>query len=493
MDDTNKNPMEKDNTPADAPESHEDLIKRLTQADPAWAEILTGPEEEKTAKENAPESFDEFMSRQEGGNEPAAYALPAEGEIPVLKGVPENFDEFMSRQEGGKDPSAYEEAQTDEAYIAEAKARTEAAEQEATAKAKKKGNITIILTVVLVVLIAAAAALMWMLFGKQASGDYSSPVVTVNGETSDGYEFALSFGQIWQYYSYYGISDTATIKQNVVDQLAYINMTAKAAKDEGLELDEDDLAQAEEQIKTIVEAAEESSVSAEEFIRQQYGFEIPLEKLRAIMEKQSLAQKYINKVIDEKNAAYADNNDAIEAEYETNRKDYDVCHVSYIFLESTEDAVHITDAVAEGKSLGDAASEIAGDAEIKQLDGYTYNVLSQSFSQDAADWIFKTDDDGNYITESGATKVVTIQGGTYVLYQNNVPGKDETTGENGTPAWIGTVANTLSEKDMQTWYDEFTAAYANKVTTDDAAIDTIIAAITGQDADKTTAAVNVIS
>lgn len=500
MDDTNNNPIENENIPENAPESYEDFLKRQGEAAADEIQAAVGEAVEETAAEDIPAAVEEIAADAEPGEaaaevpqaEAAADGVPAVEEIPDQETAAESFDEFMSRQEGVAETAAAEDVQADEAALAEAEAEA-AAEQEKIAKVKKKRRTTITLTVVLIVLVAAAAALAWMLFGKQASGDYSSPVVTVDGESSDGYEFALSFSQLWHYYSYYGMSDTATLKQNVVDQLAYINMTAKAAKDAGLELDEDDLAQAEEQINAIVRSAEESSVSAEELIRQQYGIEIPLEKLRAVMEKQSVAQKYINKIIDEKTSAYTDNNDAVGAEYEANRKNYDVCDVSYIFLESTEDAVHITDAVAEGKSLGDAASEIAGDAEIKQLSGFTYDVIAQSFSQDAADWIFKTDDDGNYITEAGAAKVVTIQGGTYVLYQNNVPGKDESAGENGNPAWIDTVASALSEKDMQTWYDEFTASYKDKITTDDAAINAIIAAITGQSAAQTTAAAQAVN
>lgn len=500
MDDTNNNPIENENIPENAPESYEDFLKRQGEAAADEIQAAVGEAVEETAAEDIPAAVEEIAADAEPGGaaaevpraEAAADGVPAVEEIPDQETAAESFDEFMSRQEGVAETAAAEDVQADEAALAEAEAEA-AAEQEKIAKVKKKRRTTITLTVVLIVLVAAAAALAWMLFGKQASGDYSSPVVTVDGESSDGYEFALSFSQLWQYYSYYGMSDTATLKQNVVDQLAYINMTAKAAKDAGLELDEDDLAQAEEQINAIVKAAEESSVTTDELIRRQYGIDIPMEKLKAILDKQSLAQKYIDKVIADKNAAYAEKADEIEAEYEANRKSYDVCNVSYIFLDSTEDAVHITDAVAEGKSLGDAAAQIASDAEIKQISGYTYEVLSQSFSQDAADWIFKTDDDGNYITKDGAAKVVTIQGGTYVLYQNSVPSRDETVGVSGNPVWVTTVIDNLTNKDMQSWYDEFTASYKDKIITDDAAINTIIAAITGQGSAQTTAAVQAVN
>ena len=177
-------------------------------------------------------------------------------------------------------------------------------------------------------------------------------------------------------------------------------------------------------------------MSAESLIKQMYGVDVPIDSFRKISEKQLLAQKYINKVINEAEEKYssADSESLILAEYESNKSAYDTCDVVYIYCETTEDAVHIVDAINGGASLEDAINTVAPDTQTRPLKGYTREVISQQFSSEAAEWIYAADDNGEYKNKAGSAATLNIQGGSYVIYQNSEPARDES--RTGTVSYV---------------------------------------------------------
>lgn len=371
------------------------------------------------------ESFEEFLRKQEVLLPSDTDAVnDAEQKTQDEPSPAESFHDFIARQTAGDADGAEPAADEEPAESGDEQQENAPAD---TGK-KKKRTRTVILTVVLIALVAAAGVCAYLILGGGGKGDYSAPVVTVDGEESDGYEFAASFMQYYSYYSMYGsAADTSAVKDNTVNQLAYISMAAKAAAAEGLELTDDDIAEIDTNTAAIAQQAEAQSMTAENYVRQIYGVAIPTETFRKISEKQHLAQKYINKVIDDTKAKYssADSEQAILDEYESNKSKYDVCDVIYLYCSSPEDAVHIVDAVNGGSSLDDAIAAVAPDTQSRPLTGQNQSFIAQQISQEAADWIYKTNDDGQYANKAGSATTLSIQGGTYVIYQNGEPSKDE--------------------------------------------------------------------
>ena len=261
---------------------------------------------------------------------------------------------------------------------------------------------------------------------------------------------------------------------------------AKLANEAGITLDEDELADIDEQIESIRSSAESNDYSLDRYLTKIYGKGVNEKLLREVMEERQLAYKFAQQKQEDVEAGITDAQ--IEEEYTANPADYATltlngfvvsADTSAIADDATDDekaaATEAAMADAKAKAEGYAANvnsaetllvqakaynSTATEASVK-LEDVTGATLTSSFSQAASDWALAAE------RAVGDVTVVETSNGYAVLYMAVLPHKDmtkpvdvrhiliqfdTTTDENG-----NTVALTDAEKAV--YYQQAQAIY----------------------------------
>lgn len=348
-----------------------------------------------------------------------------------------SFEDFMTKQ------SADDEAKTEDGKT-EVDSGDEVNLDSASKKEKKKNKNKgekhknkAIIAVIIVLLLAATGCLLYFVISNTtgSKGNFEKTIVSVDGVDSNVGEFVSYYTYYQSYYSYYGQSVTEDqLKQTVLEYMEYNNALYKAATDAGITLSEEDQSSINEQTEYLSQSAEQQSMSSEDLLEQSYGKGYTVEMYNAFVEKQTYIQLYQEKIIKEIEDKYSGDNakSAVEAEYKSNKKNYDKCDVSYCYLESSATdsktkADAIVKAVNSGTAFADAVKASLGSVDsIKALSGYGYSEISENFNTTVADWIFAQDTSGNYTGTKGKVTTITEDGVIYIVYVNNAPARDET-------------------------------------------------------------------
>ena len=261
---------------------------------------------------------------------------------------------------------------------------------------------------------------------------------------------------------------------------------AKLAKEAGMTLDEDELADIDEQVESIRSSAESNDYSLDRYLTKIYGKGVNEKLLREVMEERQLAYKYAQQKQEDVETGVTDAQ--IEEEYTANPAEYALvtlngfvvsADTSAIADDATDDektaATEAAMADAKTKAEGYAAKVNSAETLLEQAKAYnstateasvkledvTGTTLASSFSQAASDWAYAAE------RAVGDVTVVETSKGYAVLYMAVLPHKDmskpvdvrhiliqfdTTTDESG-----NTVALTSAEKEA--YYQQAQAIY----------------------------------
>ena len=261
---------------------------------------------------------------------------------------------------------------------------------------------------------------------------------------------------------------------------------AKLAKEAGMSLDEDELADIDEQVESIRSSAESNDYSLDRYLTKIYGKGVNEKLLREVMEERQLAYKYAQQKQEDVETGVTDAQ--IEEEYTANPAEYALvtlngfvvsADTSAIADDATDDektaATEAAMADAKAKAEGYAAKVNSAETLLEQAKAYnstateasvkledvTGTTLASSFSQAASDWAYAAE------RAVGDVTVVETSKGYAVLYMAVLPHKDmskpvdvrhiliqfdTTTDESG-----NTVALTSAEKEA--YYQQAQAIY----------------------------------
>ena len=261
---------------------------------------------------------------------------------------------------------------------------------------------------------------------------------------------------------------------------------AKLAKEAGMTLDEDELADIDEQVESIRSSAESNDYSLNRYLTKIYGKGVNEKLLREVMEERQLAYKYAQQKQEDVETGVTDAQ--IEEEYTANPAEYALvtlngfvvsADTSAIADDATDDektaATEAAMADAKAKAEGYAAKVNSAETLLEQAKAYnstateasvkledvTGTTLTSTFSQAASDWAYAAE------RAVGDVTVVETSNGYAVLYMAVLPHKDmskpvdvrhiliqfdTTTDESG-----NTVALTSAEKEA--YYQQAQAIY----------------------------------
>lgn len=261
---------------------------------------------------------------------------------------------------------------------------------------------------------------------------------------------------------------------------------AKLAKEAGMTLDEDELADIDEQVESIRSSAESNDYSLDRYLTKIYGKGVNEKLLREVMEERQLAYKYAQQKQEDVETGVTDAQ--IEEEYTANPAEYALvtlngfvvsADTSAIADDATDDektaATEAAMADAKAKAEGYAAKVNSAETLLEQAKAYnstateasvkledvTGTTLASTFSQAASDWAYAAE------RAVGDVTVVETSNGYAVLYMAVLPHKDmskpvdvrhiliqfdTTTDESG-----NTVALTSAEKEA--YYQQAQAIY----------------------------------
>ena len=261
---------------------------------------------------------------------------------------------------------------------------------------------------------------------------------------------------------------------------------AKLAKEAGMTLDEDELADIDEQVESIRSSAESNDYSLNRYLTKIYGKGVNEKLLREVMEERQLAYKYAQQKQEDVETGVTDAQ--IEEEYAANPAEYALvtlngfvvsADTSAIADDATDDektaATEAAMADAKAKAEGYAAKVNSAETLLEQAKAYnstateasvkledvTGTTLASTFSQAASDWAYAAE------RAVGDVTVVETSNGYAVLYMAVLPHKDmskpvdvrhiliqfdTTTDESG-----NTVALTSAEKEA--YYQQAQAIY----------------------------------
>lgn len=356
-----------------------------------------------TPNENSNE-FEEFLKNSEEvpAEEPAAEPLPEE-----------DSDKTADTEE----PAVPEEAS--------------AQEPETGKKKKKKKGAGALIAVLIAIMIAATGFMVYVLVKSgSAPFDLEKTVITVGDVENSAAEYYQVYSYYYAYNSYYYQYPEEQLKDLAKDQLVFIDTLYSEALAAGYTMTEEDNQSIEENLNGVVQEAEAMSQSIDEYLEQNVCKGYTMDMLRSYMEKQYLAQKYYTDCMEKLEGEMTD--DQIAEEYAANKASYDLSDLAYWYISASDDgaqdqADQIIDAVKGGKTLNEAIQSVTGDSEktANLLKGYTQSVISENFSSEAAEWAFTLNDDGSYANGKGAVMSFEANGMIYILYVNEVPGRDE--------------------------------------------------------------------
>ena len=218
---------------------------------------------------------------------------------------------------------------------------------------------------------------------------------------------------------------------------------AKLAKEAGMTLDEDELADIDEQVESIRSSAESNDYSLNRYLTKIYGKGVNEKLLREVMEERQLAYKYAQQKQEDVETGVTDAQ--IEEEYTANPAEYALvtlngfvvsADTSAIADDATDDektaATEAAMADAKAKAEGYAAKVNSAETLLEQAKAYnstateasvkledvTGTTLASSFSQAASDWAYAAE------RAVGDVTVVETSNGYAVLYMAVLPHKD---------------------------------------------------------------------
>lgn len=314
---------------------------------------------------------------------------------------------------------------------------SEVVETAEPAKKKKKGKGAIITIAALgFIIIAAIVGMVAVVMNSvNAKIDLEQTVLTVDDVESSAAEFYQAYMYYYGYNSYYQYSDEE-LKDLAIDQLVLTDTLYAEALAKGYTVTDEIQAQIDEQLGSITETAEASSMTADEYLDKSFCKGFTLDMFKVIVEKSLIAQAYYEDKMAEIQDQYkGDKGTAkIEAEYTENKFDYDQTDVSYWYFDASEenaqaDADAIVAQVNDGKTFEEAIKSVTGDSEAipNNLKGHSKSALeSGKFVTDAIEWIFAENEDGTYKNGKGSVTTVADDSKVYVFYVNNAPHRDET-------------------------------------------------------------------
>lgn len=135
------------------------------------------------------------------------------------------------------------------------------------------------------------------------------------------------------YYYYYKLNPTVDLKEQTYNDgsswfdyfitITYKNVAnyllfAEAAIDEGIELDETDIASVEAEIAGLEESAQAEGYTTQEFLDYRFGYDVDLETVRECIELYTLGTKYYDQLVDSISISEND----IEEYYEENEQSF---------------------------------------------------------------------------------------------------------------------------------------------------------------------------
>lgn len=313
---------------------------------------------------------------------------------------------------------------------AEGTERRQVASQKQMAEKKKERLKWTVGTILVVLLIAGILIGNSPLFYRQTAakvGGESFSAAQMNYYYNTAYQNWYS--QYGSYAQYLGIDTSKPIKtqeyvgsdefdtwgdyflNSAKESLKQIVAFSNAAKDEGLTLTEDDLAQIDEQIQSIADNAKSSGFgSAAKYLQAIFGQGVNEKIVRQEMERSMLASKFAQ----EKQESFTYTKDELKKAYAEHADEYDLFSLMYYFVaadteETTDDngetSEQATDAtMAEAKKTADAMLKAVNDAEAKdKADAFT-KIVAELGKPTAV-----TDEEGNETDETKPAEVTTVE------------------------------------------------------------------------------------
>ncbi len=261
------------------------------------------------------------------------------------------------------------------------------------AKEKAEARKTNILygTLGIIFVVVAAALLIY----NSSFVTRSRTAVTIDGEKYTVAEASYYYGQAYQNFlssdtAYYmmlqGMLSTSTplsaqtypydtsmtwadyFKGQAVESMRFAHALKKAAADDGMKLEDEDLAEFDKTVASVKESAETNNLSYSKYISNVYGSNVTTSVYESCLKDQMLASKYATQYRD--SLTYTE--DEIQDYYEENKNSYDVVDGAYVSIstapetEKDEDGNTI-EATDEEKA---EALEAAKEAAQAILDGY---------------------------------------------------------------------------------------------------------------------------
>lgn len=229
--------------------------------------------------------------------------------------------------------------------------------------------------------------------------------------------------------------------QYIQSYLAY----AKLAREAGVTLTEEELAEIDEQVESLRSTAESNDYSLNRFLTKNYGKGVNEKLMREVLEERALASKYATQTQEDITAGVTA--EQIEAEYNKNTANYALISISAFTVSADtsgiaedatdeEKAAAKTEAMAKAKEQADAYATKVNDAASLLAQAQAYNSsateatvtykdvtassLTSSFGDAASEWALSTD------RAVGDVTVLETSSGYAVMYLSALPHKDTT-------------------------------------------------------------------
>lgn len=265
--------------------------------------------------------------------------------------------------------------------------------------------------------------------------------------------------------------ETITWEEYFLDQAIESMATVKryytVALDKKIELTDDAKAEIDSYIKTLDQVRGDYSVSR--YLTETYGKGVTERLFRQMLEEQQIVSLYQQQRQDELKGNYSD--DKINAEYSKDKTKYDVVSFRWYTIDITSKGEEVSSELKEEASSGAASAskkvykeEAQAKAFIEKVkatknyneetfksvvletvgkdskDYETYKAdqstkiekldketLETNVSKDASNWLFETDDKGNYVRQPGDMNyfVSSDAKDVYILYATGIPYQDD--------------------------------------------------------------------
>ena len=253
--------------------------------------------------------------------------------------------------------------------------------------------------------------------------------------------------------------------EQAIESMATVKRYYKVAVDNKIELTDDAKAEIDEYIKSIDQVRNDFSVSR--FLTETYGKGVTERLFRQMLEEQQLVTLYQQQRQEEFKGNYSA--DQIKAEYGKDKTKYDVVSFRWYTIDITSKAEEISSITGEDESTTVVKSKVFKEEtqakafieKVKAVKNYnedtfkkvvletvgekskdyeTYKAdqstkiekidkesLETNVSKDAANWLFETGKDGNYVRQPGDMNyfVSADSKDVYILYATGIPYQDD--------------------------------------------------------------------